>query len=115
MWGYPVDFITSVLGNTTTIMITVAGWIVLWLMTRDKRRTERMRALIARLEYEVNARMAGEREACSWLADETGRTTNSVIRELRDRAETLTGLRPRMTPRDMAPHIDSLPSREGGD
>lgn len=88
-------------GYLVTLLVAVGGWVFGYRMQSEARRLARLEKKVNHLETEVRARIALEKAACDWLAELTSRTPEAVKRDLRNRAQERTGLRPRMSDSDL--------------
>jgi len=91
----------------TSALITVLGtlggtFIGVWSQRQDKR-LQSLQSRIDRYRQEIRARQAEEEIACTWLV-EAGQapTLRSALLSLRERTESECGVRPTMSPRDVA-------------
>ena len=94
---------TEVLTAFITVVGTLAGTgLGIW----SQRETKRLAAMERRIEkykQEIRARQVGEDTACEWLIElGAGKTPRAVLLDLRQRTEDKHGVRPTMSPRDVA-------------
>lgn len=91
----------AVITSTTTMVVALGGWAFAYLMQRNANRLSNLARRVDRLSEEVRARIALEKAACDWLGEATGRSPDSIKRELRTRTQDRTGLRPKMSDSDL--------------
>lgn len=81
--------------------VYIGGWVYGWAMHRDANTRDRLRKRVSKLEDEVRARIEVENSANEWIAELTKKTPQGAMLEVRKRAEENSGLRPKLTPRDL--------------
>ena len=89
-------------GNVVTLLVAIGGWLFAYKLNKQSKRIVRLEKNNLRMRLEVRARMAVETAACEMLSELRGTTPLAIQRELRDKTHTQTGLRPKLTPRDVA-------------
>jgi len=96
------SLLTTLISNGVTLLVASGGWVFAYSMQRDARRSARQVARIDRLETELLARIALEKETCHWVASALERTPDAIKKELRQLSHERTGLRPSMSASDIS-------------
>jgi hypothetical protein len=91
------QFTIFLAGNVVAILIAVGGWVCTYVIQRDVKNHNQMESRIKKLEAEIKARIILEEVTCLSIADLTSRPIGSIKLEMRDKAESSTGLRPKMS------------------
>lgn len=94
--------LVALVGYGVTLLVAFGGWIFGYRIHRQAQRLGWLEGRIVKLESEVRARIALEKASCHWLAELTGRTPESVKRELRNRSQERSGLRPKLSNSDLS-------------
>lgn len=68
----------SLISNGVTLLVATGGWLFAYYMQRDEKHSSRQKAKTERYEYEINARIELEKDACQWLAETLQRTPDAV-------------------------------------
>jgi hypothetical protein len=97
------NILSAIIAGGAAIAGAVVGGVFPWLSQRDKKERERAAKRIERLKEEVRARIALEKAAIDWILELKGSVQQGagVQRELRNRAQDKTGLRPKMAESDL--------------
>jgi len=97
------NILAAIIAGSAAIAGAALGGLFPWLSQRDQKARERATKRIERLEKEVRARIALEKAAVEWIVELRGHGEQGagVQRELRQRAQDKTGLRPRMSYSDL--------------
>ena len=97
------NILAAIIAGSAAIAGAAVGGLFPWLSQRDQKARERATKRIERLEKEVRARIALEKAAVEWIVElrRKGEQGAGVQRELRQRAQDKTGLRPRMSDSDL--------------
>lgn len=92
------NIFAAIIAGGAAIAGAAVGGLFPWLSQRDQKARERAAKRIERLENEVRARIALEKAAVEWIVDLRGKDEQGegVKRELRQRVQDKTGLRPKM-------------------
>ncbi len=95
----PTEVITAIIAAIAVVVGASLGALFAWLAQRDTKARERDQGRITALKKEVLARIELEDAAVKWIVDlkNTDEKGAGVKRELRDRVEQATGLRPKMS------------------
>lgn len=91
----------ALITSAVTVIIAVGGWTLTYFLQANGKKLRRLEDKVGKLHREVQARIEQENEACMWLGQLTGRTAESIKRELRNRCEERTNLRPTMSPSEL--------------
>jgi hypothetical protein len=93
------NILAATIAGVSAIAGAAVGGVFPWLSQRDQKARERAAQRIERLENEVRARIALEKAAIEWIVELRGKDEQGagVQRELRQRAQDKTGLRPKMS------------------
>lgn len=93
------SILSAVITGGAVVVGAVAGSLIALLAQRDQKARERAAKRIELLEKEVRARIALEKAAVEWIVELRGKGEQGagVQRELRQRAQDKTGLRPKMS------------------
>lgn len=93
------NILAAIIAGCAAIAGAAVGGLFPWLSQRDQKARERATKRIERLENEVRARIALEKAAIEWIVELRGKVEQGagVQRELRQRAQDKTGLRPKMS------------------
>ena len=92
----------SLVGYLVTLLVAVGGWVLSYRISSQARRMAKLDSKVNRLTTEVRARIALEKASCDWLSECTGRTADAIKRDLRSRAQAISGLRPKLSDSDIA-------------
>jgi len=97
------NIFAAIIAGSAAIAGAAVGGLFPWLSQRDQKARERATKRIERLEKEVRARIALEKAAVEWIVELRGQGEQGagVQRELRQRAQDKTGLRPKMSDSDL--------------
>ena len=90
----------ALIANGITLVVAIGGWTFAYLMQREKKLIASQKRKMEKFQVEVRARIALEKAACEWLSELTHRTNDAVKRELRNRAQERSGIRPKMSDSD---------------
>ncbi len=93
-----ITIAASIIGVVGSLSGTLLG---AWLQ-RDSKRMQVMERKVLRYQAEIKARQAVEQVTCAWLV-EIGQfaTKQGALRQLRNKTEETTGLRPSLAPSDL--------------
>jgi hypothetical protein len=96
----------SLASIAATLLASLAACVFTYLTQRDAKRLARLEKRNTKLREEVKARIAIENCACEWLAElhsDLGKPSSefSIKLKLRKRTQELTGLRPRLSNKDV--------------
>ena len=70
------DILLFLVGSTVTPLIAAGGWVCAYILCRDAKSQDGLKARFERLESEVNVRICLEEEACDGFAKLTFRPAN---------------------------------------
>jgi hypothetical protein len=101
-WDMETEVVTAISAAIAAVAGALLGGLFPWLTQRNTEVRIRQAMRIERLEKEVRARIALEKAAVDWLVElrNKGEEGAGVKRELRNRAQQRTGLRPKMSESD---------------
>lgn len=91
------NILIALLGNFITLLVATGGWVFAFYMHRDAKERERLARKVRRLEDELRSRIALEKTACALLSEETGKSPEAVKRDIRNKTQEASGLRPKMS------------------
>lgn len=90
------EVVASIIAGSAGVAGAIVGGLFSWLLQRDTKAREGDRKRIEKLRKEVRARIALEKAAVKWIAELKNIEGEGVgvKRELRDRTQQQSGLRP---------------------
>ena len=93
------NILAAIIAGSAAIAGAAVGGLFPSLSQRDQNARKRATKRLERLENEVRARIALEKAAVEWIVELRGKGEQGagVQRELRQRAQDKTGLRPKMS------------------
>jgi Pyruvate/2-oxoglutarate dehydrogenase complex, dihydrolipoamide dehydrogenase (E3) component, and related enzymes len=95
------DFTVAIIGSGTALLVAVGGWITSYRLAAKGNKVSFLEKRLTVLEKECQSRIAIEKVASRRIAELTGVTELSAMRQIRKQTQRETGLRPRLTPRDV--------------
>lgn len=91
----------ALIASGAALLVAIGGWIVTYWLNRQGKKLDRQQRRIVKLEQDMRAHIAIEKEACAWLSEVNGRTEQANLPELRKRNFARTGLRPKLSLSDI--------------
>lgn len=96
------QLILGLFSSVVTLGVAGGGWWFAYKISKDEKRVRSLEATVKRLENDVRARIAFEKHVCKQISDNEQSTERAVQLRLRDEVFSRTGLRPKLTPSDVA-------------
>jgi hypothetical protein len=97
-----LDFTVAIIGSGTALVVAVGGWITSFRLASQGSKVSRLERKVTLLEKDCRSRIALERVASRRIAELTRVTERAAMVQIRNQTQKETGLRPRLTPSDVA-------------
>lgn len=95
------DFTVAIIGSGTALLVAIGGWITSYRLAAKGSKVSFLEKRLTVLKGECESRIAIEKVASRRIAELTGVTERAAMLQIRKQTQQETGLRPRLTPRDV--------------